>query len=90
MATIIKTIITYNISDETLNREFTTFLEKECKATHDEDQSTYVSPKDKEDILQLLKNKSFPYGSNDFVNLYYCRDKRTASQSLPINKIRIC
>lgn len=82
-----KTIITYTIADENLRNEFTDYLERNCQATKEEDQSTYVSPLDKEDVFSKLKVHTFAFGKDDHVNLYYCQDKSKTCQCLPLDKL---
>ena len=87
MNDIIKTIITYSIACEKLRKEFTDYLESQCRAIPEVDQSTYISPLDKEEILSYLKVKSFAFEKEDHVTLYYCVDKTKACQTLPIDKL---
>lgn len=87
MNKVIKTIITYTISCDKLREEFSKYLESQCQAIPEVDQSTYVSPLDKEAILQYLQVKPFSFGEEDQVTLYYCRDKTKACQTLPIDRL---
>ena len=86
MSEIIKTIITYSIGSDKLRKEFTDYLDSQCQAIPDVDQSTYVSPLDKEEILLKLQIKHFPFGEEDHVTLYYCLDKTKACQTMPLDK----
>lgn len=86
MSKIIKTIITYSIGSDKLRKEFTDYLESQCQAIPDVDQSTYVSPFDKEDILSKLQIKTFLFGEEDHVTLYYCIDRTKACQTMPLDK----
>lgn len=83
----IKTIITYTIACEKLREEFTDYLKSQCRAIPEVDQSTYVSPLDKEDILLKLQIKPFPFGKEDHVTLYYCVDKTKACLNLSIDRL---
>jgi hypothetical protein len=86
MSEIIKTIITYSIEYDKLRKEFTDYLESQCRAIPDVDQSTYVSPLDKEEILLKLQIKPFSFGEKDHVTLYYCLDNTKACQTLPLDR----
>ena len=88
MNELIKTIITYSIASDKLRKEFTDYLESQCQAISDVDQSTHVSPLDKDEILLKLQIKTFPFGERDHVTLYYCIDKTKACQTLPIDRLQ--
>lgn len=87
MNELIKTIITYSIACEKMRKEFTDYIESQCQAIPDVDQSTYISPLDKEDILLKLQIKSFPFNEKDHVTLYYCVDKTKTCQTLPLSRL---
>ena len=86
MNELIKTIITYSIGNNELRKEFTDYLESQCRAIPDVDQSTYVSSLDKEEIVFKLQMNPFAFGEEDHVTLYYCIDKTMACQTLPLDK----
>lgn len=86
MNEVIKTIITYSIADDKLRKEFTDYLEKNCRAIPEVDQSTYVSSLDKEAILLKLQIKTFTFAEEDHVTLFYCVDPSKAYQTLPLQK----
>ena len=84
MNNTILTIITYTISNENQSKSFTDFLEKNCQACKVADQSTYVSPFDRENIIQQISLKNFEFGKDDHVTLYYCEDMNSSVRSLPL------
>ncbi len=87
MSEVIKTIITYSITSKEVREKFTDYLESQCQAIPETDQSTYISPLDKEDILLKLSIITFRFGEEDHVTLYYCVDKTKACQTLPIDRL---
>lgn len=85
MNDIILTVITFSISNDNLRKDFETFLEKTCRARKVVDQSTYVSPLEKEDIVFNINLKNFLFGDDDHVTLYYCAGN-SANSSIPLTE----
>lgn len=77
---MISTLITYTISEEWIAEKFTKFLEEECIASKELDQSTYVSSLDRADVKDRIQHwledeanavPDFTFEAEDHITLYY-------------------